>query len=401
VSVALSQRHAVAAAADFSAPAPRALALTRLTLADFRSYARLKITLTAQPVVLTGDNGAGKTNILEAISFLSPGRGLRQAALADVTRRGGAGWAVAATVHGYDGAVDVGTGLVAGDGVAAARRTVRIGGTAIGQQSRLASVAQVTWLTPAMDRLFIETAPSRRRFLDRLTYGFDNGHARRVAAYERVMRQRSKLLRTGVDDPRWLGALEETMAEHAVAIAAARRDAVFRLEGGLRASTGAFPAALLAVEGWVEAALDRDSALGVEHALRDKLAQARPIDAETGGAAHGVHRSDFAVRHADKDMQAAACSTGEQKALLIAIVLAQARIMAGAVGAVPMLLLDEVVAHLDRRRRRALCAELRALGAQAWLTGTDRALFADLDGWAQFFNVSGGTVAVETNGLAS
>lgn len=402
----MAQPRAVQVVSEQCRASARALAITRLALTDFRSHALLRLSVSPRPVVLCGENGAGKTNILEAISFLAPGRGLRQAPLDEAARKGGAGgWAVAASVEGYAGPTDLGTGVIDAPSAEAAgarpRRTVRIAGANVGQQSRLSEVTTVTWLTPAMDRLFAEAAPSRRRFLDRLTFGFDPGHAHRVAAYERVMRQRSKLLRTGGGDRRWFDALEETMAEYAVAIAAARRDTVFRIESGLRGAMGAFPHAALRVAGEIEDQLDWDSALTVEHTLRAKLASARATDAEAGGASHGVHRSDLVVRYLGKDMAAAACSTGEQKALLIGIVLAQARAMAADRGAVPTLLLDEVVAHLDRTRRMVLCAELSALGAQAWLTGTDRGLFSDLDGWAQFFTVADGRATPGPMGVAS
>ena len=250
----------------------------------------------------------------------------------------------------------------------------------------------LVWLTPQMDRLFLEGSGGRRRFLDRLVVGFDAGHAARHAAYEQAMRERARLLREGGADPGWLAALEEGMAADGVAIAAARRDLVARLDIACAAETGPFPRALLALEGEVDLWLGAMPALATEDQLRRRLEAMRRSDAESGVTASGPHRSDLLVRHAPSGMEAALCSTGEQKALLIAIVLAHARLKAQATGAPPALLLDEVAAHLDATRRGALYAALVALGAQAWLTGTEPALFAGLAGAAQFFTVADATI---------
>jgi DNA replication and repair protein RecF len=338
--------------------------------------------------VLTGPNGAGKTNLLEAVSLLSPGRGLRRARLAEIDRRAPAGdtlgaWAVAAEVDGFAGRLLIGTGRE-GEGE---RRTIKIDGKKQRGASSLAGHVAMVWLTPQMDRLFAEGAGARRRFLDRLVWGFDPDHAGRVAAYDHALRERARLLRDGPADPAWLAALEDTMARHGVAIAAARADTVGRLASTLAESTGPFPRARLALAGAVEAWLAAGPALSAEDRLREGLAAARRQDADTGGAAVGPHRSDLAVRHADTGMEAALSSTGEQKALLIAILLASARLQAEMRGAAPVMLLDEVAAHLDAVRRRALFAELVALGAQAWLTGTDATLFAELGDTTQFFSV--------------
>jgi DNA replication and repair protein RecF len=386
---------------------PQALALGRLTLTDFRCYAEARLDLDSRPVVLTGANGAGKTNLLEAVSFLAPGRGLRRARLADVARRladdGDSQeprrWAVAGRVIGPGGSVELGTGAdpaaVRGrDGVGGVRerRVVRIDGGAARSQAALAEHISVVWLTPQMDRLFVEGPSARRHFLDRLVYGFDAAHAGRVAAYDHAMRERSRLLKAGGADPAWITALEETMSTKGVAVAAARLDMASRLNQFCAAAAGPFPGAQVAAAGTVEGWLSGEPALAAEDRLKAALAGARRADAETGGAAIGPHRSDLAVIHVAKQVAAAECSTGEQKALLIAIILASARMQTAERGSVPVLLLDEVLAHLDERRRQALLDALLELGAQVWLTGTDGAPFAPLGGAAQYFKIDEGRV---------
>lgn len=384
--------------------APSGFAVRRLTLTNFRNYGGLRLETGPGPVVLTGANGAGKTNLLEAISYLSPGRGLRRARLGDVTSHkpnvghgSESGWAVAAQVRDprNGGMTEIGTGTADGarDDAAGERRAVRIDGSPARGPASLAEVFSVSWLTPQMDRLFQENTGGRRRFLDRLVYGFDTAHARRVTAYERALRERSRLLRSGEGTSDWLAALEETMAEYGVAVAAARREGVARLEQGLTQNPGVFPRAALGIDGLLETLLDGMPALEVEAVFRAQLAESRPRDAETGGAAIGPHRSDLTVRHLETGLPAQQCSTGEQKALLIAIVLADARVKGVRAGAAPVLLLDEVVAHLDEERREALLEEILGLGAQTWLTGTDRTLFAALEGAAQFFEVAKGRVS--------
>lgn len=365
-----------------------ALAVVRLTLTRFRGYGHLRLDVGRRPVVLTGPNGAGKTNLLEAISFLAPGRGLRSARLAEVERIGcapGAGWAVAARVETPAGPVDIGTGSGAGSEEQAVerrpeRRVVRVDGQPVRGQVALAEHVAVVWLTPQMDRLFLEGASGRRRFLDRLVFGFDPAHAGRLSRYETALRERARLLRDGAGDAAWLGALENEMATTGVAVSAARRDMAARLQTAVDQGLGPFPQAGIQVAGMVEDWLEAGPALAVEDDLRRRLAEARRHDVGSGGAAVGPHRSDLAVTHRAKGMPAGLCSTGEQKALLVSLVLANARLIAAERGAPPVMLLDEVAAHLDAERRSALFAEILGLGAQAWMTGTDAAVFNELDG---------------------
>lgn len=371
-------------------PTGGAVAIIRLTLTEFRSYGFLRMETESTPVVLTGPNGAGKTNVLEALSFLTPGRGLRRARVSDVSRREaqpGAAWGVAATVLRPDGPVELGVGREAGS----ERRVTRIDGRPARTQAMLGEVLSAVWLTPVMDRLFTEGAAGRRRFLDRLAYGFETGHAGRLSAYEHALRERARVLKTGRADPAWLEPLETAMAEHGIAAAVTRRATVARLEQATAEGGGLFPAAALAVTG-VEDWLDTLAPEQATARLKASLAASRRRDTESGGAAEGPHRSDLKVRHRPKDLPAEQCSTGEQKALLVSIVLAQARARTLERGMAPILLLDEVVAHLDAERRAALFDELTALGAQSWLTGTEPEPFAGLGGRAQFFRVDDSVV---------
>jgi DNA replication and repair protein RecF len=374
----------------------RCVSVDRLTLTDFRCFAHLRLSVAAAPVVLTGPNGAGKTTVLEALSFLAPGRGLRRARLDDVARwRADSGsaplWSVAARIRVPDGMVELATGRDAA-APQRERRVVKIDGQMARSQTALAGVLGITWLTPDMDRLFIEAAATRRRFLDRLVFGFDPAHAERVSAYERAMRERSRLLRQGSADALWLAALEDTMARHGVATAAGRRDVAEALTAAGSQGLGPFPSAILEIDGTVERWLDDEPALAVENRLRRQLEASRRIDAETGGAAEGPHKSDLLVRHGATGRMAGMCSTGEQKALLIAIVLAGARAQAAAERALPLVLLDEVAAHLDSRHRAALFDLVTAMGVQAWYTGTERSVFQPLTGRAQFLTVENAIV---------
>lgn len=362
----------------------------RLVLVNFRNYPRAEIATDRRPVVLSGPNGAGKTNLLEAVSFLVPGRGLRQARLGEVDRSGGGGaWGVAAVIGRPDGMIDLGTGRDPDQprDSGRERRLVKINGALAGGAGALADYLAIVWLTPQMDRLFLDGSGARRRFLDRLLAGFDPEHPRRLARYEHVLQERSHLLRQGGADASWLTGLEQQIAEHGIAIAAARLDLVARLREATALGIGPFPQAGLTIEGAAEAWLEQMPALAAEDALRRQLEADRAVDGEAGGARCGPHRSDLVVAHLGKGLPAAQSSTGEQKALLISIVLAYARMLTETRGYAPILLLDEVAAHLDAGRRSALFEEILALDLQAWMTGTDAALFADLGDSAQFLGV--------------
>ncbi|WP_455373959.1 DNA replication/repair protein RecF [Limibacillus halophilus] len=380
-------------------PQSNALWVARLKLTAFRCYEAAELVSDGRPLVLTGPNGAGKTNLLEALSFFAPGRGLRRARLSEIDRRlpgEGAGetpWAVAAEIETPQGRRSLGTGRDPAPGPRE-KRVIKLDGDFLSNQQSLSELLAVLWLTPAMDRLFLEGPGERRRFLDRLVFGADPAHAGRITAYENALRERSRLLRgeLGKPDPAWLSALEETLAGQGVAIAAARCAMTERLASACAAAEGPFPRAGLAVAGELEALLGQMKALEVEDRFRERLEASRTQDAESGGAAQGPHRSDLRVRHLERGREAELCSTGEQKALLISIVLAHARLIAAERGQKPLLLLDEVAAHLDETRRAALYEELTALGAQTWLTGTDSALFAAFGERAQHFRVEGARI---------
>ncbi|HYD12772.1 MAG TPA: DNA replication/repair protein RecF [Allosphingosinicella sp.] len=346
------------------------MAVTRLSLTDFRSYADALLAPGPGFVILTGENGAGKTNVLEAVSLLSPGRGLRGAALGEMARRGGqGGFAVAARL----GEIDIGTGTAPG---APERRQVRINGAPASANS-LSDWLSVLWLTPAMDRLFADAASGRRRFLDRLVLALRPDHAMHSARYEAAMRARNKLLgEEGPWDEAWLDALEARMAEHGAAIAEARAVTIAALAERLAAvPEGPFARALIALEGGAPA----------------PLAAARARDAAAGRTLAGPHRADLLVTHQAKQQPAGLCSTGEQKALLIGLILAHADLVAERTQRRPVLLLDEIAAHLDPRRRRALFERLGSAGGQVWMTGTEAGLFAGI-GAASWFDVGGGAV---------
>jgi DNA replication and repair protein RecF len=363
--------------------------IASLKLHNFRCYGQAVLEgLSSGLIVLYGPNGAGKTNALEAVSLLSPGRGLRGAKNSeiqcqDLQRGDGSPWAVAASLSTAYGPVQLGTGLEAGT----EKRIVRVNGENARGQSALAEHLACVWLTPQMDRLFLDSSSHRRRFLDRLVFAFDPGHSGRVTRYENAMRQRSKLLQEGGDNV-WIAGLEAQMAETACAIGAARLDFVQRLQVACKAAgSDVFPLAELQATGAVEELLSRASALEVEEMYKYNLTQSRGRDSLTGGAASGPHKSDLSVRMTAKDMAADQCSTGEQKALLIGIIMAHAKLIAAERGAPPILLLDEVAAHLDEGRRGALYQLLIDLGGQVWLTGTDENLFTAVEGRAQFFEV--------------
>jgi DNA replication and repair protein RecF len=377
-------------------PVEAGTGLSRLVLRDFRSYAHAELLLDARSVVLTGENGAGKTNLLEAVSLLSPGRGLRGAAYHEVSRADGpGGWAIAATLETSNGPVRLGTGIEPGPDLPLRSRIVRVDGQTASSPSVLAQHLRILWLTPAMDRLFLEASSERRRFLDRLVMGLDPAHGTRVNAYEKALRERNRLLAENNLDPAWLGGIEEQMAEYGVAIAAARLETLARLRGALDAAedllgTGRpFPRAALVLDGMLECELENAAAVDVEEGFRRHLSDMRARDAGAGRTLSGPHRTDLAVRHIAKDRDARLCSTGEQKALLIGIVLANARMLA-ARGLSPVLLLDEIAAHLDETRRAALFDEIVSLRLQAFMTGTDAGLFEALGTRALSMRVENG-----------
>ena len=372
--------------------------IRRLTLTNFRSYHAAQVSLDrAGPVVLTGANGAGKTNLIEAISLLAPGRGLRRATMDELAFSEGDGsWAVSAEIEGMSGLSTLGTGIdpPTSEDTALARKC-RVDREAVGSAAAFADHLRVVWLTPAMDPLFNGPASDRRRFLDRLVLAVDAQHSSRVAALERSLRSRNRLLEEAHSDPHWLDAVEHETAEVAVAVAAARAETVNRLSGALteaRDSAPEFPHAEIALDGWMEKLLLTQSAREIEDRYRALLKDNRARDAAAGRTLDGPHRSDFVVTHAGKGIPAADASTGEQKALLIRLVLAHARLIKQMTGFAPLLLLDEVVAHLDPARRAALYDALSALGAQVWMTGADPAAFGDIVGRAQVFEVRNGGV---------
>lgn len=379
----------------FASPRFSSISLASLQLHQFRNYAQMRVEVAPSCVVLTGANGAGKTNILEAISLLTPGRGLRNATMQEVANGGrGGAWAVSALVRSGDDEVQLGTGVQAdAQAEGAEKRIIKIDGEVKKNQHVLTMYFSCVWVTPAMGTMFSEGAGVRRRFLDRLVYSFDADHAQRVHAYEHTMRQRNKLLQEPSADKTWLDVLERKMAGYSTAIGAARLATVQYLHHAMEEASGVFPHAAMRVVGDAETLLQQgESALQVENALAAALGAARRGDARSGRSGHGAHKTELQVVFSEKNCEAALCSTGEQKALLMAMVMAHARARATWHGAAPVLLLDEVVAHLDAARRKALFDELHYLGAQAWMTGTDAADFSAAAGMVQTFDVADGVV---------
>lgn len=373
------------------------LAVERLSLTNFRNYRSLTLDTGPSPVVLAGPNGAGKTNILEAVSLLTAGQGLRRANFADLAcTKGDGSWAVAARVDALGGPVDVGTGMApppAGAARATSARLVRISGETHGSSGILADLVEIVWLTPAMDGLFTGPAGERRRFLDRLILCFDPAYRLIAGRFERAMTIRNRLLSDGIRDNAQLAGPERIMAEAGVAIAAARSEATAAMASIIttrreRNQDSPFPWARIAIEGELEAALETRPAVDVEDEYLHALARGRERDRGAGRTLQGPHRSDLKVVHGPKETEASLCSTGEQKSLLLGLVLAHAELTAERQGGrAPILLLDEITAHLDEHRRAALFGEILRLRAQAWMTGTDRSAFEALGNDAQFFAV--------------
>jgi DNA replication and repair protein RecF len=369
--------------------------IRRLALTNFRSYRAASLETGRDLVVLAGANGAGKTNLIEAISLLVPGRGLRRATYEEVAFSEGDGsWAVSTEIEGMLGLATLGTGIEPPAGEEAARsRLCRIDREPVGSAAAFADHLRVVWLTPSMDQLFMGPASERRRFLDRLVLAVDAEHTSRVSALERSLRSRNRLLEEQRPDTHWLDAIEHETAELAVAVAAGRAETVQRLQGALaQRKDDTFPSAEIALDGWMEQLLPSHPAVEIEERYRAILKDNRPRDAAAGRTLDGPHLTDLAVVYAPKSIPAADASTGEQKALLIGLVLAHSSLLAEMTGFAPILLLDEVVAHLDPARRTALYDALGRLGAQVWMTGADPAAFADVASRADVFTVTPGRV---------
>lgn len=368
------------------------VSVRRLRLSTYRNFQNIELNFSTSHVVFTGHNGAGKTNLLEALSFLSPGRGLRRVSYPDVILAGSSqrSFAVHARLfaQSYDD-IDIGTGFELGD----IGRKVRIQATPVPAE-RLTDYSRMSWLTPAMDGLFMGGAGDRRRLLDRLVLTIDPQHARRVIDYEKSMRSRNRLLSDGRGDAAWFLAIETQMAELGVAIAAARLDVIRLLRDMIEKMPEGelFPRAHLHIDGLLENELDENSAIDVEEMFLKKLFDNRATDKVSGRTLEGPHRSDLQVVYKAKNIAAALCSTGEQKALLTGIILSHARLIGEISGMAPILLLDEMAAHLDVNRRAALFDFLDDLGGQAFMTGTDKLMFDSLAGRAQFFEIANGAV---------
>ena len=369
--------------------------IQRLKLTDFRNYTQAGLVLDGRHVVLVGRNGAGKTNFMEAISLLSPGRGLRRAVLSDMPRIGATdSFTIFAAVEGMNGEADIGTGTETTEEDNLVRR-LRINGAPAKSVDDLTDHLRILWLTPAMDGLFTGPSAERRRFLDRLVLSLDPAHGRRANDFERAMRSRNRLLSEGRFDPSWLSGIEQQMAALGVAMAAARREMLGLLAGLIEADrqTSPFPSAELSLTGFLDE-LGDVPAFELEERYIEVLAQSRHRDAAAGRTLEGPHRADLTVRHIEKNMDAERCSTGEQKALLIGLILAHARLVATMTGFAPILLLDEIAAHLDEGRRAALFDRIDALGGQAFMTGTDVAMFSALGDRAQIVTVEDGSLDV-------
>ena len=370
--------------------------LEQLKLTGFRNYDSARIDVDPVHVVLTGENGAGKTNILEAVSFLSPGRGMRRASYDTVGKSGGSGaWTVFARLNGPQGETSIGTGLQETAHGVDKQRKVHINGTLAKTSDALLEYSRILWLTPSMDGLFTGPASDRRRFLDRMVLAVDPQHGRRVANFEKSMRARNKLLSEDAPDPAWLDATEAQLSELGVAVASARHELVTLLSSVIVRNndpSSPFPDAVVSLSGSLESEIGEFAASDLELEYLQRLKDSRRIDARAGRTLEGPHRSDLIVHHRPKSMPAGQCSTGEQKALLIGMLLAHARLVGEMAGFAPILLLDEIAAHLDEGRRSALYDMIDDLGCQAWMTGTDRDLFRALDNRANFLTVEEGAV---------
>ncbi|MBS0184995.1 MAG: DNA replication/repair protein RecF [Proteobacteria bacterium] len=373
--------------------------LKNLTLTQFRCYSSLKLLFEERIIIFTGPNGAGKTNILEAISFLNPGRGLRQAKLLDLLKipsqsaESSLGWVISACLTLPRGNCQIGTGLAVpikeGE---TEKRLIRVDGVDLNSQNQLEKILSVLWMTPAMDRLLSEGPSQRRKLLDKFISSIDPEHSKRLYRYEYALRERSRLLKENRNDPLWLGALEEKMALEGVALTASRQEMIELLMSSMNSHRESFPTAFLILKGEIEKLLKCSSALEVEEVFKQRLKDARAYDRISGGASLGPHLSDLDITHVQKNISISLCSTGEQKVLLISLILAHLRIHALRRKETPLLLLDEGMVHLDTIRREALFEELDSLNVQTFFTGTDRSAFEAAQGKAQFFEVQSGDV---------
>lgn len=372
--------------------AAKKICITQLSLYNFRNYAHAALEVGESAVVLTGRNGAGKTNILEAVSMLVPGRGLRKAKIAQMDNaQAQQPWVISAQINGLQGECQIGCGRDVSS--TSDKRLIKIDETPASSQAELGQHLSMLWLTPQMEQLFNQGTSEGRRFLDRLVYSFDAHHATRINKYEFAMRERNRLLSQPSADSHWLDTLEKTMAEMAVSIAQTRLDTLQSLNHAIQLSDRPFPKAYIKALGIVEDQLAQEkSALEVEKKIAEQLQAARRKDAAAGRTLEGTHRSVLDVTHTEKNLPAADCSTGEQKALLLSIILAQAKASALRRQTVPLILLDDVAAHLDAQRRLELFDEIQAIGAQVWMTGTDPDFFSQMGGKVLFFHVDNGKI---------
>ena len=379
--------------------------IRKLSVSNFRNYSKVSLEPSQQMVVLLGNNGAGKTNLLEAISMLSPGRGLRRAQLTQLNRakidttdedniiETQRQWAVSVKVesNGFQTRIGTGCATTFADGKIA-KRLVKINGDIVKSQVSLNDYLTLSWLTPQMDRLFLEGSSQRRRFLDRLVFAFDALHSKRVNRYNHALRERKKLLLSWTQDASWLNAIENSLAEMGVAIAVTRQDLIRRLSPIIGKNMGLFPSAIISMEGEVESWLEDGSALEVEQRFREELKKSRANGFSEYSQIPGPHRSEFNCVHSSNKMEASLCSTGEQKALLVSIVLSHAILRKKECGSAPILLLDEISAHLDKRRRSSLFELLQNLESQIWMTGTESGAFSDILKIAETYNISEGKI---------
>ena len=379
--------------------------IRKLSVSNFRNYSKVSLEPSQQMVVLLGNNGAGKTNLLEAISMLSPGRGLRRAQLTQLNRakidttdedniiEAQGQWAVSVKVesNGFQTRIGTGCATTFADGKIA-KRLVKINGDIVKSQISLNDYLTLSWLTPQMDRLFLEGSSQRRRFLDRLVFAFDALHSKRVNRYNHALRERKKLLLSWTQDASWLNAIENSLAEMGVAIVVTRQDLIRRLSPIIRKNMGLFPSAIISMEGEVESWLEDGSALEAEQKFREELKKSRANGFSEYSQIPGPHRSEFNCVHSSNKMEASLCSTGEQKALLVSIVLSHAILRKKECGSAPILLLDEISAHLDKRRRSSLFELLQNLESQIWMTGTESGAFSDILKIAETYNISEGKI---------